>query len=220
MEKIVKTIAEYPIYFSEYGNYVLIPLLILILMLDWKISKRQLPRKNKITYRILFGALGIVLGTLIFMINFPLKPMINSLSKVDKSIGTNMVDIEYLNVKNGKVESIKNYNDKIVLLNFWATYCAPCLREFPDLKKLEATFPDKLVVIAISNESPGKINEFIVKIESPSIVGSQKKDTWINPENFLPLTVIVKSGIIKERYFGSKSYNEFVEIIENITSVD
>jgi thiol-disulfide isomerase/thioredoxin len=219
MERLVNTIAEYPVYFSDYSNYVLILLLLIILALNWRISKSQIDKKKKITLRILFVVFVLGLSSLIFITNFPLKPMINALSTVDKSIGASMVDIEYINVRNGKIENVNDYKEKIVVLNFWGTFCAPCVKEFPDLKKLEVAFSDDLVVIAISNESPAKIEAFITRIESPSIVGSQKNNEWINPENFLPLTVIIKNGIVEQRIFGRKSYEEFVEIIAEYVAV-
>lgn len=213
MESLIEKLANYSVFFNDFGNYVLIPLFILILILDWNISKKSDNPKQKLFIRLFFGILGVILGALIYMTNVPLKPMIKSLSIVDKSIGKEIVEFSFMNVRTGEIEKLEHYQNKIVVLNFWGTYCGPCIQEFPDLKKLELTYPDKLVVIVISEETPEKIRKFITRVESPSIVGSQPDSSWINPEKFLPLTVIINNGIVKERYFGRRSFQEFVNII-------
>ena len=44
----------------------------------------------------------------------------------------------------------------------------------------------------------------------------QLQAEWINPESFLPLTIIIDQGEVKNRFFGSRTYEEFVEIINEI----
>ena len=216
MERIAEVIGENARFFDLYGNYVLIPLFILILVIDWKIAKSTISNQVKRIVRPSLTILAVVFGVLIYVTNFSFKPMINSLSKVDASIGSEMVHFEYLNVQTNQNEALDSYENKIILLNFWGTYCPPCVKEFPDLKKLETQFTEDLVVVAISDEDPSKIKNFISKVASPSIVGSQPNYSWINPEKFLPLTIIIDRGEIKNRFFGKRTYEEFVQIIEQI----
>lgn len=54
---------------------------------------------------------------------------------------------------NGERHSLEDYRGKVVLLNFWATWCPPCLQEFPDLETLYRLLRDKgFVVIGINEE--------------------------------------------------------------------
>ncbi len=212
MKQVVGLIADHATFLSVYGNYVLILAMVIIYLVDRRVSK-GLSRGQKVIAWIGFGVPQIALGALIFMINFPLKPMVTALATVDRSIGANVADFDYLNVGNGEVENIRDYDEKVVLLNIWATYCGPCVREFPDLKKLESTFPENLVVVAISEEAPERIRQFLEKVESPSIVGSQEEGRWINPESFLPLSIIINRGVVTERFFGRKTYEEFEAIV-------
>lgn len=46
--------------------------------------------------------------------------------------------------------------DKIVILNFWASWCEPCAEEFPSMVKLLKEFPQELVILAVSNDSDRK----------------------------------------------------------------
>lgn len=52
----------------------------------------------------------------------------------------------------GKDVSVSDYKGKILLINVWATWCAPCVKEFPSLKRLVERFKGKLVVLAISHD--------------------------------------------------------------------
>ena len=65
--------------------------------------------------------------------------------------------------KNGEKINIKNFKEKIVLLNFWATWCEPCKEEMPSLDRLQNN-PKlnnlKIFVINISRENLEKVNNF------------------------------------------------------------
>lgn len=50
----------------------------------------------------------------------------------------------------GQPVSLSRYKDKVVLINFWATWCAPCVKEFPSLQRLVKHFRGDLIVLAIS----------------------------------------------------------------------
>jgi len=89
------------------------------------------------------------------------------------------------------------------------------MEEFPDLKKIESDYPDKVWVIALSDENKERIMKFVQKIESPTIVGRFTSEKWIDLESFRPLTIIIdKNGIVREYMFGKKDYNFFKSVIE------
>jgi peroxiredoxin len=61
----------------------------------------------------------------------------------------------------GKAWTLKDLRGKVVLLNFWATWCPPCRKEIPDLEKLHGRFHDQgLVVLAISDEDGSTVRSF------------------------------------------------------------
>ena len=51
---------------------------------------------------------------------------------------------------NGKVVNLDEHKDEIVMLNFWATWCAPCKVEMPQLQKLKEKYGDKLTIVSVS----------------------------------------------------------------------
>ncbi len=56
-----------------------------------------------------------------------------------------------------KALSLADYKGKVVLLNFWATWCAPCVKEMPSLDRLQAAMgKDKFVVVPLSLDGPSK----------------------------------------------------------------
>ena len=77
----------------------------------------------------------------------------------------------------GEQQSILSWPGKPMLINFWATWCAPCLREIPMLKELQAARPELQVVgIAIDKRDP--VVKFAGEIEFnyPILIG--EKEAW------------------------------------------
>jgi thiol-disulfide isomerase/thioredoxin len=64
----------------------------------------------------------------------------------------------------GKTISSANWKGKVVLVNFWATWCGPCKAEIPDLIALQSKYRDRLVIIGISDDDdpPAKVKEWAV----------------------------------------------------------
>ena len=64
-------------------------------------------------------------------------------------------EVHFVDAEGGRV-SLAGFEGKVVLLNFWATWCAPCRREMPDLAELQREFgPDGFVVVAVSSDRQG-----------------------------------------------------------------
>ncbi len=64
----------------------------------------------------------------------------------------------------GKQYSLKALRGKVVLLNFWATWCIPCRKEMPDMQRLYQAFEKRgLVVLAVSDEEPETVAGFMAK---------------------------------------------------------
>ena len=64
-------------------------------------------------------------------------------------------NIEFIKSEGQKV-SLNNYKSNPLIINFWATWCAPCKREMPSLEKLTFEYPE-IKVFAINTEKPNKI---------------------------------------------------------------
>lgn len=103
--------------------------------------------------------------------------------------------------------SDKNFKNKFILLEFWATWCGPCLEEVPRLNKFQEKFKSKkdFVFISITNEKPDKVLRTLKRIPFNSIVVSDQ--TGKTFKNFIedkdgsysiPKTILIDNkGIVK-----------------------
>lgn len=66
------------------------------------------------------------------------------------------------------VASMNDLKNKIVILEFWATWCGPCIPAMDHLNELQKKYPDQLQVIAVSDEAPERLERFI-KIKPSSL---------------------------------------------------
>ena len=71
----------------------------------------------------------------------------------------------------GNPASLSEFNGKVVLVNLWATWCEPCLREMPSLERLQSRLGDKIVVVAISEDRGGSktVEPFVGKLGLKSV---------------------------------------------------
>lgn len=102
----------------------------------------------------------------------------------------------------------KSFENKYILLEFWATWCGTCLEEVPNLNKTQERFKDRkdLIFVSITDESPAKTNKTLEKVKFKSIVVSDQTKQALNDfvvENergdyFLPKTVLIDNkGIVR-----------------------
>jgi peroxiredoxin len=107
---------------------------------------------------------------------------------------------------NGKTVRLSDYlGKKAVLINFWATYCEPCLAEFPHIRKIYADNKDKgFVVLAVSMDGPETIAQVARFVQSnrldfPIVLDEDSAIASIyNPKKSAPLSVLIdKSGKVQ-----------------------
>jgi len=110
----------------------------------------------------------------------------------------------------GQPQSLKNYAGKIVVLNFWATWCEPCREEMPELSNLYNTYQNRnLVVLGIAVDDVAAISNFVkeTKVSYPlfaaDMQGMEIATSLGNNKSVLPYTVIIKAdGSVAKTYFG------------------
>ena len=97
---------------------------------------------------------------------------------------------------NGKVVNLDKHKDKVIMLNFWATWCAPCKAEMPHLQKIQNKYKDKFMLISISVDEArqGSAVKALVKSRGYKFTVVHDKETTIVPQYIpsksIPYTVI------------------------------
>lgn len=110
--------------------------------------------------------------------------------------------------------------EKAVLINVWATWCAPCIKEFPEIVKLQRNYPDKLKVIFVSADFPGQRDaalEFLKeqKVDWTTYFKTGKDQQFIESlskswTGALPFTKVVGlNGDLVASWEQSASYEKF-----------
>lgn len=93
----------------------------------------------------------------------------------------------------GKVHRLDDYKGKWVLVNFWATWCPPCLEEMPALQKLHETRKDLVVIgIAMDYQDPEYVKQFAddLLVTFPIVLGDRKIAAQIGKIPGLPTTYL------------------------------
>lgn len=94
----------------------------------------------------------------------------------------------------GKPQTLEQYKGKWVLVNFWATWCPPCLEEIPDLIALHENRKNNLVVIgvALDYRNPKDVLQFAdqMMVSYPLVLGDHKMAAQVGPIGGLPTTYL------------------------------
>tara|TARA_Y100001938_G_C8036700_1_gene403736 strand:- start:580 stop:1041 length:462 start_codon:yes stop_codon:yes gene_type:complete len=118
---------------------------------------------------------------------------------------------------NGKVVNLDEHKDKIVMLNFWATWCQPCMAEMPHLQKIQNKYKDDLLLIAISVDEArdkSKIKPYIKSRKYDFVVvhdDDRSIVNFYNPSMQLPYNIII--GYDREVVFQSAGYSPGKELV-------
>lgn len=125
----------------------------------------------------------------------------------DPGVGTAAKPFK-LKTPDGKDISLASYRGKVVLLNFWGTWCKPCLKELPEFDRLYRRYRKHgLVVIAVATDTePGKVQEFATqrKLATKLALGGQQLADDYESSNFPFSFVIDPKGQIRGSYRGYK----------------
>src|ERR1700681_893348 len=117
----------------------------------------------------------------------------------------------------GKTWTLKEQRGKVVVLNFWATWCPPCRKEMPDLETLYQQFKDQgLVILAISDEDAGKVRPFIAeqKVTYPILLDPGRKVNELFQIEGIPKTFVYdRSGKLVAQSIDMRTRRQFLEML-------
>ena len=123
---------------------------------------------------------------------------------------------------NGESHDLARYQGQLLLVNFWATWCAPCLKEIPRLQKAYERFQAQgFQVLAPALDDTAAVNDFVAAhtMSYPVTVGDQSlfklMDAFGDTLGALPFTVLIgRDGAVLERHWGELSQETLDKFIE------
>lgn len=120
------------------------------------------------------------------------------------TLGTPAPELSYFDELGAKRE-LAELRGRVVLLNFWATWCAPCRREMPMLSKLQREYADRgLVVLYVSLEDPEVLTPFLARNRFDGIQGRLAHAAeFYDAGKFYPLSYLIsRDGRVEQRWSG------------------
>ena len=117
----------------------------------------------------------------------------------------------------GKSWTLKSLQGKVVLVNFWATWCPPCRKEMPDLDALYKQFQKQgLVILAISDEDADKVKPLIAEkgISYTVLLDPGRKVNTLFNVMGIPKTFIYdRSGKLTAESIDMRTHKQFLEML-------
>ncbi len=123
---------------------------------------------------------------------------------------------------NGKLVHLADYQGKVVLLDFWATWCGPCQEEIPWFTEFQRKYKDRgFEVVGVSMDDDGwkAINPFVArkKINYRVVLGDDKTGDQYGGLEALPTTFVIdRNGRIASVHVGLAGKKDFEDAIEKL----
>jgi thiol-disulfide isomerase/thioredoxin len=128
----------------------------------------------------------------------------------------------------GNTVSLSDFAGRLVLINLWATWCEPCLREMPSLERMQSRLGDKITVVAISEDRGGSktVEPFINKL------GLKSFKTYLDPKSDagrafkvagLPTSFLIdREGRVLGRVEGAAEWDspKLLEVLKSVLGGD
>lgn len=170
----------------------------------------------RVIFLLLF--LSIYFQGISFAFEDPWKEM-GIIKRVERPVSQDFI----LSTPEGNKISLAGLRGKVVLLNFWATWCVPCRTEMPSIERLHKKLKDKgLRVLGVDiMETPKKVKEFMEEKELtfPTVIDKDKKVSALYRVNVIPTTILIdKAGRAAGHAFGEREWDsdEAFELIEQL----
>jgi thiol-disulfide isomerase/thioredoxin len=116
---------------------------------------------------------------------------------------------------------LADYKGKVVIVNFWATWCGPCKAEIPDFVQLYAQYKDKgLVILGISvDDSPEQLQSFMheFKMNYPVVqMRPEVEDAWGPFYGYPTSFIVARDGSICTKHIGPATRDQFESEIRGL----
>ena len=101
---------------------------------------------------------------------------------------------------------------KVVILNFWASWCAPCIEEMPSLEALHHQLPQVVILAVASDEDFAQYQKYVVQnhIDLMTVLDQKQVSNALYGSFRFPETYIIdKQGVVRRKLIGSQEFTSF-----------
>lgn len=151
----------------------------------------------------------------------PQEPLANTPKSVGATIGA-LAPAVVGTDRNGRAVSLVSFRGDVVVLNFWATWCAPCRAEMPLLDDLQHRYgAGGLKVLGVSLDEDGwtAIDSYLAgaPVGYPIVLGNAEVSSAYGDVNALPATVVIDAnGVIVARTIGALHDGQYDDLIQRL----
>lgn len=141
--------------------------------------------------------------------------------KASTIAGDKVIDFQ-LEGMDGKTYKLSDFEGQTVVLNFFATWCQPCIDEAPELEAFGEEYEDAQLIIIAKGESRKRMEKYITEANSKLLYVLDTKEETSKEYSVIgqPDTLIInKDGIIVERFVGPTTKDKLIKLIEEKASL-
>ena len=138
-----------------------------------------------------------------------------------EGINAPAADFAFTLVEDGTSRQLSDYRGNVILLNFWATWCQPCIAELPELDQLQRDFASSgLVVVTVSDEPQEELMRYTDLLPRETVSGFFEPDSLPQPYGRAlaegrPISYIVdKDGFLRRYIVGAGNYASFERMLK------
>lgn len=167
-----------------------------------------------------FGSFAFLLvafvaaGLMLLMVG-PMAPILAQVRHVQGGIGKPAPELAFREVGSDAARRLSETQGKVVVLNFWATWCPPCRAEMPALNRLQKEYEARgLAVVTISNEERAALLKYAVAQPLATLSGYTPELGWYAVDG-RPLTLVLdRTGTIRTMMIGGQTDESFRRAVE------
>jgi thiol-disulfide isomerase/thioredoxin len=131
-------------------------------------------------------------------------------------VGRNAPDFSLFELE-GREVNLATSRGKVVVLDFWATWCGPCREEMPTLEKIADDYKSAVIVWGISDEAPSTVKKWIVnnRRKLPTLLDPDGKTSERYQIQSIPVLVVIgRDGKVLYYYIGVRSEQSLRSVID------
>ncbi len=133
-----------------------------------------------------------------------------SMAKEASRINLEATDYQW-NITNeqGMPVDPETFQDEVVFLNFWATWCPPCVAELPEIQRIYDAYGDRVKFVLITSQTPTEVNEFLDDkgYDLPVYYGGRTLPEKLTVSSIPTTFIIAKDGSIVSKKIGAVNWD-------------